>query len=137
MLKQSAWKCSLWFQQIKAIVDTGVNCIVTGGKVAEMALHFCNKFNILVVRLVYLFLNLFLLKLFLNWNFLVQDSCMLNSRWLEILWYHIEIAFSQVNFKVWLEETLSVCWCNNTSEVCEYPISAIWLLIYCFIEHLD
>ncbi|CAH3121407.1 unnamed protein product [Pocillopora meandrina] len=38
-------------KQIKAIVDTGVNCIVTGGKVAEMALHFCNKFNILVVRL--------------------------------------------------------------------------------------
>ncbi|RMX39663.1 hypothetical protein pdam_00003977 [Pocillopora damicornis] len=38
-------------KQIKAIVDTGVNCIVSGGKVAEMALHFCNKFNILVVRL--------------------------------------------------------------------------------------
>lgn len=33
---------------------------------AEMALHFCNKFNILVVRLVYLFHNIFLLKLFLN-----------------------------------------------------------------------
>ncbi|XP_068699000.1 T-complex protein 1 subunit theta-like [Montipora capricornis] len=38
-------------KQIKSIVDAGVNCIVTGGKVAEMALHFCNKFNILVVRL--------------------------------------------------------------------------------------
>ncbi|CAH3178137.1 unnamed protein product [Porites lobata] len=38
-------------KQIKAIVDTGFNCIVTGGKVAEMALHFCNKYNILVVRL--------------------------------------------------------------------------------------
>lgn len=38
-------------KQIKAIVDAGVNCIVTGGKVAEMALHFCNKYNILVVRL--------------------------------------------------------------------------------------
>ena len=38
------------FQEIKSIVDTGVNCIVSGGKVGEMALHFCNKFNILVVR---------------------------------------------------------------------------------------
>ncbi|CAH3169869.1 unnamed protein product [Porites evermanni] len=37
-------------KQIKAIVDAGVNCIVTGGKVAEMALHFCNKYKILVVR---------------------------------------------------------------------------------------
>lgn len=41
-----------FFQQIKSIVGTGVNCIVSGGKVGEMALHFCNKFNILVVRLV-------------------------------------------------------------------------------------
>ena len=39
-------------QQIKSVVDAGVNCIVSGGKVAEMALHFCNKFNILVVRSV-------------------------------------------------------------------------------------
>lgn len=38
-------------KQIKAIVGTGVNCIVSGGKVGEMALHFCNKFNVLVVRL--------------------------------------------------------------------------------------
>ncbi|XP_015769504.1 PREDICTED: T-complex protein 1 subunit theta-like [Acropora digitifera] len=38
-------------KQIKAIVGTGVNCIVSGGKVGEMALHFCNKFNLLVVRL--------------------------------------------------------------------------------------
>lgn len=38
-------------KEIKSIVDTGVNCIVSGGKVGEMALHFCNKFNILVVRL--------------------------------------------------------------------------------------
>ncbi|XP_029213954.1 T-complex protein 1 subunit theta-like [Acropora millepora] len=38
-------------KQIKSIVGTGVNCIVSGGKVGEMALHFCNKFNVLVVRL--------------------------------------------------------------------------------------
>ena len=42
------------FQEIKSIVDTGVNCIVSGGKVGEMALHFCNKFNILVVRSVWI-----------------------------------------------------------------------------------
>ena len=33
---------------------------------AEMALHFCNKFNILVVRLVYLFHNIVLVKFFFN-----------------------------------------------------------------------
>ena len=46
----SKFSAFLLLQQIKSIVDAGVNCIVTGGKVAEMALHFCNKFNILVVR---------------------------------------------------------------------------------------
>lgn len=45
-------KFLFYFQEIKSIVDTGVNCIVSGGKVGEMALHFCNKYNILVVRLV-------------------------------------------------------------------------------------
>jgi len=37
--------------QIKAIVDVGCNVIVTGGKAADMALHFCNKYKIMVVRL--------------------------------------------------------------------------------------
>lgn len=38
--------------QIKAIADTGCNVIVTGGKAADMALHFCNKYKIMVVRLM-------------------------------------------------------------------------------------
>jgi len=37
--------------QIKAIADTGVSVIVSGGKVGDMALHFINKYNMLVVRL--------------------------------------------------------------------------------------
>merc|ERR1719219_873842 len=37
---------------IASIAETGVNCIVTGGKVADMALHFCNKYNIMVLRLM-------------------------------------------------------------------------------------
>nr|CAB3229024.1 T-complex protein 1 subunit theta-like [Phallusia mammillata] len=37
--------------QIKAIVDTGVNVIVSGGKVSDLALHFANKFKLMVVRL--------------------------------------------------------------------------------------
>jgi len=37
--------------QIKSIADAGCNVIVTGGKAADMALHFCNKYNIMVVRL--------------------------------------------------------------------------------------
>ncbi|XP_034873449.1 T-complex protein 1 subunit theta isoform X1 [Mirounga angustirostris] len=37
--------------QVKAIADTGANVIVTGGKVADMALHYANKYNIMLVRL--------------------------------------------------------------------------------------
>uniref|UniRef100_A0ABI7Y1X6 T-complex protein 1 subunit theta n=1 Tax=Felis catus TaxID=9685 RepID=A0ABI7Y1X6_FELCA len=36
--------------QVKAIADTGANVIVTGGKVADMALHYANKYNIMLVR---------------------------------------------------------------------------------------
>jgi len=38
--------------QIKSIHDAGCNVIVTGGKAADMAVHFCNKYNIMVVRLM-------------------------------------------------------------------------------------
>lgn len=38
--------------QIKAIAESGCNVIVTGGKAADMALHFCNKYKIMVVRLM-------------------------------------------------------------------------------------
>lgn len=38
--------------QIKAIAETGCNVIVTGGKAADMAVHFCNKYKIMVVRLM-------------------------------------------------------------------------------------
>merc|ERR1719423_588369 len=38
--------------QIKAIAETGVNCIVAGGKVGEMALHFLNKYKIMAIRLM-------------------------------------------------------------------------------------
>lgn len=37
--------------QIKAIRDTGVNVVVSGGKIGDMAQHFLNKYNILCVRL--------------------------------------------------------------------------------------
>ncbi|MXQ97193.1 hypothetical protein E5288_WYG011675 [Bos mutus] len=37
--------------QVKAIADTGANVIVTGGRVADMALHYANKYNIMLVRL--------------------------------------------------------------------------------------
>lgn len=43
---------SMLEQCIASIAATGVNVIVTGGKVADMALHFCNKYNILVLRLM-------------------------------------------------------------------------------------
>lgn len=36
--------------QVKAIAATGANVIVTGGKVADMALHYANKYQLMVVR---------------------------------------------------------------------------------------
>ncbi len=38
--------------QIKAIADSGAKVIVSGGKFGDMALHYCNKYNILAVRLM-------------------------------------------------------------------------------------
>ncbi|EHB03927.1 T-complex protein 1 subunit theta [Heterocephalus glaber] len=37
--------------QVKAIPNTGANVVVTGGIVADMALHYANKYNIMLVRL--------------------------------------------------------------------------------------
>lgn len=37
---------------IKGIVNSGVNCVVVGGNVSDMALHFLDKYNILVVRIL-------------------------------------------------------------------------------------
>lgn len=36
--------------QVKAIADSGANVVVTGGKVADMALHYANKYNLMLVR---------------------------------------------------------------------------------------
>jgi T-complex protein 1 subunit theta len=38
-------------KQVKDIAATGVNVIISGGKVADMMLHFCNKYNLMVVRI--------------------------------------------------------------------------------------
>uniref|UniRef100_A0A8C4F883 T-complex protein 1 subunit theta n=1 Tax=Dicentrarchus labrax TaxID=13489 RepID=A0A8C4F883_DICLA len=37
--------------QVKAIKEAGANVVVTGGKVADMALHYANKYQLMVVRL--------------------------------------------------------------------------------------
>ncbi len=44
-------RCVSYPQQIKAIADSGAKVVVTGGKVGDLALHYCNKFGLLVVRL--------------------------------------------------------------------------------------
>lgn len=36
--------------QVKAIKDAGANVVVAGGKVADMALHYANKYQLMVVR---------------------------------------------------------------------------------------
>lgn len=38
--------------QVKAIKEAGANMVVTGGKVADMALHYANKYNLMLVRWV-------------------------------------------------------------------------------------
>ncbi|KAM3932922.1 T-complex protein 1 subunit theta isoform 1-T1 [Leptodactylus fuscus] len=42
---------NLMEEQVKAMADAGANIIVTGGKVADMAVHYANKYNLMVVRL--------------------------------------------------------------------------------------
>ncbi|XP_056415498.1 T-complex protein 1 subunit theta [Hyla sarda] len=42
---------TLMEEQVKALADVGANIVVTGGKVADMALHYANKYNLMVVRL--------------------------------------------------------------------------------------
>ncbi|KAK6486681.1 T-complex protein 1 subunit theta isoform X2 [Huso huso] len=37
--------------QVKAIADAGATVVVTGGKVADMALHYANKYQLMVVRM--------------------------------------------------------------------------------------
>lgn len=37
--------------QIKAIADAGINVIVAGGKFGDLAIHYCNKYNIMMIRL--------------------------------------------------------------------------------------
>lgn len=38
--------------QIKAIADAGAKVIVSGGKFGDMALHYCNKYELMTVRLM-------------------------------------------------------------------------------------
>lgn len=39
-------------EQIKSITEAGVNVVVTGGKIGDLAQHFCNKYNVMVIRLM-------------------------------------------------------------------------------------
>ena len=50
LLEFSSGEEQLIEQQVKAISETGCKVVVTGGKVGEMALHFLNKYNFMVVR---------------------------------------------------------------------------------------
>lgn len=42
--------CVVFFQQVKAIVESGCKVAVTGGKVGELYLHYCNKYGLMIVR---------------------------------------------------------------------------------------
>lgn len=39
-------------EQVKSIADSGATVVVTGGKVGELALHYANKYNLMVIRLM-------------------------------------------------------------------------------------
>ncbi len=39
-------------EQIKSIADSGATVIVTGGKVGDLAQHYCNKYKLMVIRLM-------------------------------------------------------------------------------------
>jgi len=42
---------NLMESHVKAIAESGINVVVTGGKVSDLALHFANKYKLMVVRL--------------------------------------------------------------------------------------
>lgn len=50
LLEFSTGEEQLIEQQVKAVFDAGCTVVVTGGKVGEMALHFLDKYKIMVVR---------------------------------------------------------------------------------------
>lgn len=39
-------------QQVKSLAEAGITCVVSGGKVGDMMMHFANKYGIMVVRLM-------------------------------------------------------------------------------------
>ncbi|KAG2456475.1 PAXB1 protein, partial [Polypterus senegalus] len=51
LLSYSKGEENMMESQVKAIADAGANIVVTGGKVADMALHYANKYQLMVVRL--------------------------------------------------------------------------------------
>lgn len=51
LLNFSKGEENLLEQQIKSLADCGVKVIVSGGKFGDMALHFCNKYQLVAVRL--------------------------------------------------------------------------------------
>ena len=50
LLEFSSGEEQLIEQQVKALSEAGCTVMVSGGKVGEMALHFLNKYKIMVVR---------------------------------------------------------------------------------------
>ena len=46
----SSFLFTLPSQVVAGIAATGTNVVVTGGTVSEMALHFCEKYNLMVVK---------------------------------------------------------------------------------------
>ena len=40
------------WQHVKSIADSGVKVIVAGGKAGELYVHYCNKYNLMVIRLM-------------------------------------------------------------------------------------
>ncbi|KAJ6633825.1 T-complex protein 1 subunit theta [Pseudolycoriella hygida] len=51
LMKFSRGEENLLEQQIKSIADTGCKVIVAGAKFGDMALHYCNKYGMMAVRL--------------------------------------------------------------------------------------
>lgn len=52
LTKFSRGEESLLEQQIKAIAESGAKVVVAGAKFGDMALHYCNKYNLMAVRLM-------------------------------------------------------------------------------------
>lgn len=106
--------------QVKTIADSGANVIVTGGKVADMALHYANKYKLMVVRwergrsfcpfcnLSQHYLSVFFLCWLFEWEFSNSSDI-----------YECCLFFTKAEFKMGPQKTMQNCRSYGVAQIGE------------------